>query len=64
MLFTLSGRMGRPWIAQQTIVLFGYSLIWTWFYLDFDQKCPAKNETHSDTPKSAQPVHLTSLAAE
>lgn len=42
MLFTLNGRMGRPWIAQQIMVLFGYGLIWTWFYLGFDQKCPAK----------------------
>ncbi|WZZ10813.1 hypothetical protein YC2023_096734 [Brassica napus] len=35
----LSGHMGRPWITQQIMVLFGYGLIWTWFYLGFDQKC-------------------------
>ena len=61
MLFTLNGRMGRPWIAQQIMVLFGYGLIWTWFYLGFDQKCPAKNEAHSNTPKPVHPAHLTSL---
>ena len=61
MLFTLSGHMGCPWITQQFMVLFGYGLIWTWFYLGFDQKCPAKNKSHLDTPKPAKPAHLTSL---